>query len=149
MRKDPIIFVDDDELYLRLVESIVRHQGISAYYATSGEQALELLQAHHCDCMVTDLNMPGMNGYQLSAQAKILRPDLNIVMVTSEASHEVRRLAVRVGIEQVLEKPASVKQVQAVLEAAAPGLLAGASFPVAAASDALSGMTYALKQPCY
>ncbi|GFO59983.1 hypothetical protein GMST_23080 [Geomonas silvestris] len=122
MRIDPILFVDDDELYLRLVESIVRQRGIYAHYATCGEQALELMQKHHFESMVTDLNMPGMNGFLLSEEAKLLLPDLRIIMVTSDATQEVRRLAARSGIEEVLEKPACVKQVQAVLQVAAPGM---------------------------
>ncbi|GFO69917.1 hypothetical protein GMLC_34960 [Geomonas limicola] len=144
MRKDPILFVDDDILYLRLVESIVRQRGITAYYATSGEEALEVLRVHPCDAMVTDLNMPGMNGYLLGEQAKMLLPNLHIVMVTSEASHQVCRQAALSGIAQVLEKPASVKQVQAVLQAAAPWLLTVEAFPVPDTNAAVAGLSYAL-----
>lgn len=148
MRKDPIIFVDDDELYLRLVESIVRQRGIHAHYATCGEQALELMQAHHFEAMVTDLNMPGMNGLLLSAEAKLMLPDLRIIMVTSDATQEVIRLAARSGIAQVLEKPACVKQVQAVLQVAVPGLDLDPSFRPPAL-DPASGANYGLKQSWY
>lgn len=122
MKKHPIIFVDDDELYLRLVESIVRRRGIRAHYATCGADALKVMRSHRCEAMVTDLNMPGMDGYLLASLARDLLPDLHIVMVTSDASGEVCRLASRSGVARVLEKPATVKQVQAVLEVAAAGI---------------------------
>jgi|GEM_PF-2466856 len=122
MTKDPILFVDDDALYLRLLECIVDQHGINAHYATSGAQALEVMRAHHCDTMITDLHMPVMDGYKLSKQARKLLPDLQIVMVTADASSEVSRMAGKLGISVVVEKPNTLKKVQEVLNVALSNL---------------------------
>lgn len=118
MKKDPILFVDDDALYLRLVESIVEQYGIKAHYATSGAQALEVIRAHRCDTMITDLHMPVMDGFRLSKLARELLPDLQIVMVTADTTSGVSRKASKIGISLVVEKPNTLKKVQEILNVA-------------------------------
>ena len=120
MKKHPIIFVDDDALYLRLVESIVVQAGIKAHYATSGEDALEILRGHHLELMVTDLNMRGMDGYALSRQARKLIPGLRIILITGEVSPDISLLAERAGISRVIGKPCEAGQIREIISTAQP-----------------------------
>jgi two-component system, NarL family, capsular synthesis sensor histidine kinase RcsC len=119
MNYQPIIFVDDDAMYLQLVESIVAKKGVKAHYATSGEHALELMQSARCETMITDLNMPGMDGYKLARLAKDLFPELRIIMVTGEISTVVSRRAAEAGISRVIGKPTCADQVGEILQHAA------------------------------
>jgi CheY-like chemotaxis protein len=55
--------------------------------------------------MITDLNMPGMDGFELALLAKEFSPHMEIVIATGEASQDVFRFAAEIGISLVLEKP--------------------------------------------
>jgi DNA-binding NtrC family response regulator len=116
MEIHPIIFVDDNKQYLDLVESIVKQTGINAHYATNGEEALGILKENPCEIMFTDLHMPGMDGFILSKRAQEILPEIKIIMVTSAASAYLCRLAARVGISKVIDKPQDYKQFQEILQ---------------------------------
>jgi len=102
-----ILIVDDDELYLRLVKSIVQGAGVEARYATSGKEAVGILKEGLFATLITDLQMPGMNGYELALTAKGLHPEIDIVMITGSNSPDVPRLAGLSGISKVIAKPVS------------------------------------------
>jgi DNA-binding NtrC family response regulator len=120
MEKHSVIFVDDDVLYLRLVKSIVEEKGVTARYANCGAEALEILKMHPCQTMVTDLNMPGMDGYKLSVLAKELLPELQIILATGDVSRTVTLLAAKAGISRVMKKPCRIEQIREIIKAAQP-----------------------------
>jgi len=111
-----ILIVDDDELYLGLVRSIVEGAGVKARYATSGKEAVEILKEGAFATLVTDLQMPGMNGYELALTAKGLHPQIDIVMVTGSESPDVPRLAGVGGISKVMAKPVSAAQIREIVQ---------------------------------
>jgi hypothetical protein len=78
-----VLVVDDDRLVIWILEECVREAGCSAHLATSAVEALEILKANAAiRLLVTDIRMPRMDGNQLIRQARQLRPDLEIVIVT-------------------------------------------------------------------
>ena len=110
-----ILIVDDDELYLGLVKSIVQGAGVNARYATSGEEAVGILKESFFATLITDLQMPGMNGYQLALTAKGLQPEIDIVMITGSESPDVPRLAGLAGISKVMAKPVGAAQIREIV----------------------------------
>lgn len=113
MNDKTILFVDDDVQYLRLLASIVAEGGFHTCQANSGAQALEMLGSHRCAMMVTDLQMPGMDGLELSRLAKKLDPDMEITLVSGAISPEVIEIAI--GIAKVLSKPCRVEEILALV----------------------------------
>ena len=114
MNERNILIVDDDEHYLRLIKAVVEQTGIKAQYASSGEVAVGILKENRFATMITDLNMPGMDGIELAMIAKELSPGINIVMITGDTSPGVRRLAAGAGISKVLAKPCSAERIQSI-----------------------------------
>jgi len=112
MDTDRILIVDDDELYLRLVKSIVQGAGVKARYARSGEEAVGILKKGFFATLISDLQMPGMNGYELALTAKGLHPEIDIIMITGSESPDVPRLARQAGISKVMAKPVSAAQIR-------------------------------------
>jgi CheY-like chemotaxis protein len=108
MKKRNVLVVDDDREYLRLVESIVGQAGIEVCYATSGEEAVGVLKEGSFAIMITDLNMPGMDGFELARVAIELSPAIVIVMITGDISPRVLHTAAEAGISEVLAKPISL-----------------------------------------
>lgn len=120
MKKGSILFVDDDEYYLKLVEIIVEQAGVRAHYAKSGEEAVAILKEGRFSTLITDLNMPGMDGYELAMVAKELFPDIDIVMITGDISPDVSRLAVQAGIAKVIAKPVRSSQIRKIVRDKTP-----------------------------
>ena len=107
--------MDDDALYLQLIKRIVDESGVMAYYAGCGEDALEKLRVNRCELMVTDLNMPGMDGYSLARLARKQFPDLNIILFTSDASKVALNLAAEAGISRVIGKSPMAQEIREIL----------------------------------
>jgi len=105
MKEGGILVVDDDRSILCLVRDCFRQAGIRVQCVENGEEALLKLQESRIVLMLTDLNMPGMNGLELARRARELAPDLCIVMCTASLSPEISELASRAGIAKVLGKP--------------------------------------------
>ena len=110
-----ILIVDDDELYLGLVKSIVEGAGVKARYATSGEEAAAILKEGFFATLITDLQMPGMCGFELALAAKGVHPEIYIVMATGSKSPGIERLAREAGISKVMDKPISAAKIREIV----------------------------------
>ncbi len=78
-----ILLVDDDDAVRETSADMLQELGYSVMQASSGDEALELLESHHeVDVMVTDVRMPGMSGLELSALASDRFRDLKIILIS-------------------------------------------------------------------
>lgn len=68
--KAKILNVDDNEIHRYAVTQLLVHQGFVVKEASSGEQALQLARELKPDIILADINMPGMNGYEVCSQLK-------------------------------------------------------------------------------
>jgi CheY-like chemotaxis protein len=112
-----ILVVDDDPEVRPLAATILRNAGFAVLEADGGDQALGLLDRHRdVALIVTDIVMPGIDGFVLADRAKALRPDLRVVYTTgySEALGASRAAA----HGAVLPKPYHPRQLEAVVRAA-------------------------------
>ena len=79
-----VLVVDDELLVAGFMFDVLEGLGHHAREAYSGQEALEVLREDDSfDLVITDLNMPAMNGYELIDQIKEARPDLQIALVTA------------------------------------------------------------------
>jgi PAS domain S-box-containing protein len=107
--KDVRVLVVDDEADAReLVTRILENQGAKVTSAASGEEALRILQTSKADVMVSDIGMPGMDGYQLMRSIRAGEPKgerLPGVALTAFARSEDRKKAMLAGYQSHLSKP--------------------------------------------
>jgi CheY-like chemotaxis protein len=107
-----ILIVDDEPDVAALFRQRFRREARQGTYvlhfAGSGEQALQLL-AHEIEpqliVILSDINMPGMDGLTLLRKVKQLRPDLPVMMVTAYGDDERRRRASEYGAAEFITKP--------------------------------------------
>ena len=102
-----LLVVDDDKTTRKLLGLYLRGKGYEVVPAENGLDAIEKLGTESIDLVVTDMNMPYMDGIELT---KILRSDSNlknmpIIMVTTEADDDERKKAFDAGVDDYLVKP--------------------------------------------
>ena len=102
---EAILVVDDDIIMLELVKRILERDGIVAHCVASGEEALEQITERTFSLMITDLNMPGLDGLELSRKGLEIAPQMPIIMNTGGISPEIIRQAKEIGIAKVVTKP--------------------------------------------
>ena len=100
-----ILVVDDDRDVLDLADYFFRDAGLEVHCAENGWQALEKIRGNRFSVMITDFNMPGMDGLELARKASEIAPDLRIVMVTGHPNRELSEQASDAGIVAVIAKP--------------------------------------------
>lgn len=105
MEDSGVLVVDDDRLILDLASSFFESEGMAVQCASSGEDALKKLRERAFILMITDLNMPGMDGLELAEKARVIAPHMPIFMGTSDLSPEISCLARKAGIARVFAKP--------------------------------------------
>jgi CheY-like chemotaxis protein len=81
--KARVLVVDDEEGIRQFVVSVLQDAGTDAVEADGGKAALQRLQdAGPFDLLLTDVRMPGMDGFELVRQARAARPDLRVLFMT-------------------------------------------------------------------
>ena len=105
MRKSNILVVDDEELYRRSLERILRRVGHEVSEARDATEALNAVADGDFDLVLADLRMPGLNGLELVRQLQDIQPDLPCIVVTGFGSPENSVDALRAGAFWYLEKP--------------------------------------------
>ena len=88
-----VIIADDEKLICRLVQALVDWSSLDmelAATAENGLEALALIEKCNPDILITDIRMPGCNGLELIKQAKEIKPDLEIIIISGYAHFEVR-----------------------------------------------------------
>ena len=90
-------------------------QSYTVAIAAHGQEALARLGADRFDVVVTDLNMPVMDGYGLIEYRNRQCPNIPLVVVTADASPKVMRRLGELGIRECFEKPFSVEAIMHVL----------------------------------
>jgi len=104
-----VLIVDDCDTTRKLLSYIIRERGFKIVGASNGIEALEILATTPIDIVLTDLNMPQMDGYELSRSLRKQEEfkNLPIVMITTEASEADKKLGLDAGVSTYLTKPIS------------------------------------------
>ncbi len=100
-----IVVVDDDVLMRTLSEVIFGKIGGNITMLENGEALLDQVEAINPDLIFTDINMPGINGYDLAKEIRSKGIDIPIFGLTGFINDEVQALSKKSGIDGVYEKP--------------------------------------------
>jgi|SRR4051794_6839939 len=107
MQKDTclIAVVDDEESVRRALGRLIRSAGYGVETFASGVEFMQSLQRHLPDCLVLDLRMPLVSGFEI--QAALVRSGfaVPVVIITGDDSHESRERTLRQGARAYLRKP--------------------------------------------
>ena len=100
-----ILVVEDEPAFLELLERNLNQNGYAVITAENGEDALELLRQNRVNLILTDLKMPKMDGLQLLKAAKILSPEIEVIMMTAHGDVDTAVEAMQEGAYHFIRKP--------------------------------------------
>jgi two-component system, chemotaxis family, chemotaxis protein CheY len=111
------LIVDDSSVMRKIVERALRQAGLElqvVHEAGSGVEGLEILKSKPVDLILSDINMPAMDGLEFLRQlrAQNLAPGVPVVMITTESSEEHVKLAIQAGAQGYIRKPFTAEQVK-------------------------------------
>ncbi len=111
------LIVDDSSVMRKIVERALRQAGLNAlivHEAGSGTEGLDILKAQQVDLILSDINMPSMDGLEFVRQirAQNLAPGVPVVMITTESSEEHVKQAIQAGARGYIRKPFTAEQVK-------------------------------------
>lgn len=113
----PVLVVDDNPLTARWVESLVRRMGFEAIVAFDGEDAIHQLAEQPVGTIISDVEMPVMNGFDLLQFIRLSWPELPVILMSATSNAERREAARRLGAMAFLEKPVNSDQLAALIGA--------------------------------
>ena len=109
----PRILVVDDESSIRdlLVKALALEERYDVDTASDGRSALERLRLYPYDLLIADLKMPGIDGLSVIREAKRLKPELPVIIITGYSTESAAIEALNLGVSGYLTKPFRVPQV--------------------------------------
>ena len=111
-----ILFADDEPALQELMSLEVPRMGHDVTVCPDGATAVAALELNTYDCIIVDLDMPGMSGIQVIGKCKELSPDTDAVILTGKASFESARDALRYGAFDYLTKPCKLVDLKTLLQ---------------------------------
>lgn len=110
-----VLLVDDNRWICKAVADRLKEHlaDITVTAAGDAREALDIMKAGAVDILITEVDLPGMNGYELIGQVRQRRPAMPIMVTTDDCSLKVVELLTSLGVNQWIEKPFDGKTIAA------------------------------------
>ena len=120
--KKRVLIVDDEQNIRRILQASFDKNGWVALAAESAQAALAILSEDHVDCVLTDVTMPGMTGYQLQQQIADRYPNIPVIIMTAYGTIPQAIEAIRNGAFEFVTKPFDLDTVKKIVANALSGV---------------------------
>src|SRR5438270_12244128 len=114
-KKLKLLFADDERSLQELMSIELPRMGHEVTVCPDGATAVAALEKNTYDCIIVDLDMPGLSGIQVIAKCKEISPDTDAVVLTGKSSFETAVQALRHGAVDYLTKPCKLVDLKALL----------------------------------
>lgn len=118
MNKKNILIVDDEAKMRRILEIMLQQMEFTVYQAEDGQQALTLINEQSIDLIITDLQMPNLDGLGLLKQLRNKHNSVPVIMVTAHGTIETAVAAMQYGASDYILRPFELEAVEAAIQRA-------------------------------
>lgn len=105
MDKKRILVADDDQATRETLLELLTDEGYEVAVAADGHKAVALLSSFLPDLVLTDFNMPGLDGMDVLAHVKKVSPATPVLIFTADTTIDAQRKADALGVQDYLNKP--------------------------------------------
>ena len=113
-----VLVADDEPNLRRVLQAQLRRDGYDVIAVADGQAALDALEEHHVDVIITDLRMPELDGMQLLERVTVSHPDVPVIMITAHGTVDTAVQALKVGAFDYVTKPFDRTELKHVIEKA-------------------------------
>jgi DNA-binding NtrC family response regulator len=113
-----ILVVDDDTRMRSLLQGILERDGYSVLTARDGAEALELIHRRKVDIVISDMTIPGVDGFELLKIVKEELPHIGMIMTASSSDTYAVKDALLLGADEYVTKPFRSHEISIVVERA-------------------------------
>lgn len=114
-----VLLVDDEADFIEVLADRLETRGLEVVAVPGGNEALIAANDREFDAIVLDMAMPGMDGLETLEALLNLNPDLQVILLTGQATLEQAAAAIRIGALDLMEKPADFDTLVKKIEMAA------------------------------
>jgi CheY-like chemotaxis protein len=113
--KLPVLLIEDEPIIQRVHRMMLETLGFHVHVANDAEEALKLYSSHQYAAILTDINMPGMSGVEMSAEIRHIEKNekpVPIIALTADITETTKAECLNAGIDEVATKPINIQQLQ-------------------------------------
>ncbi len=107
-----VLLVDDEGIVRETLAEMLEDEGCEVTVASGAEDALIKFQKYQCDVVLTDLSMPGINGYELAQRIKKVSPETPVLLITGWNQLDRKFMKSNKVIDGIIEKPFNMEQIR-------------------------------------
>jgi CheY-like chemotaxis protein len=115
--KKIVLFVDDEEIVLKVGSLMLQKLGYSVLTASKGQDAIEVFKRNKVALVILDMRMPGMNGDEICQQLKKIKPKAKILLASGYVGVYSEKDLISIGFDGFIRKPFNLKQLSEKIEA--------------------------------
>jgi len=115
IKNSTILYIEDDDITRENISNYLKRQCKQLYVAQNGEEGLESFTVNNPDIIITDIEMPKLNGLDMAKKIRKLSPSTQIIITTAYTSQEYLLQAVNLHLVQYIVKPISLPKLNSAL----------------------------------
>lgn len=116
IKDSSVLYVEDDAIAREQISKFIKTQCKKIYTASNGLAAFELYKRHNPDIVISDIEMPKLNGLELARKIRGVSLSTQIIIITAHKKPEYLLEAVNLQLTQYIVKPLSIEKITTALE---------------------------------
>jgi putative nucleotidyltransferase with HDIG domain len=115
-KQKTVLIIEDDIDYGEMIQYALKHLNYNVYLSYSATGGLDIVRQKKLDIILSDLNMPGMSGLDLSQRIMKMYLGIPIVLITGLSDLSLVKRALEIGVSDYIVKPVSIEELPVVIE---------------------------------